>query len=136
MKKQALFDLLWQLDTTRMRKLKSHAEALISDFGKKHDIVLLPLNTDGLTTRTFSGVTKPDFCGWFIGRNDLDVHPATTVKMGVKNRKRFRFVTLLIPVKSGSPLPEVTPCGKNLYRIETDGRQYMINIAKLDSNIK
>ena len=130
------FDLLWQLDTTRMRKLKSHAEALISDFGKKHDIVLLPLNTDGLTTRTFSGVTKPDFCGWFIGRNDLDVHPATTVKMGVKNRKRFRFVTLLIPVKSGSPLPEVTPCGKNLYRIETDGRQYMINTAKLDSNIK
>ena len=130
------YDLLWQLDTTRIRRIKKHAGAVISDFGRKYDIALLPLNTDGLTTETFSGVTKPEFCGWFIGRNDLTVHPATTVKMRVRNRKRFRFVTLLIPVKAGDPLPEVTPCGKNLYRITAKDQQHIINIAKLDSNIK
>ena len=46
------------------------------------------------------------------------------------------FTTLLIPVKAGDPLPEVTPCGKNLYRITAGDQQHIINIAKLDSNIK
>ena len=70
--------------------------------------------------------------GWFIGRNDMARHKATTVMMLAKQQKNFRFATLLIPVRKGDKLPEIKSAGRNKFTVTVNGKLFELDLAKLN----
>lgn len=125
------YELRFQLDTLKARRVRKYPGAVMSDYDGEYDILIVPLLTGNVETSILSGRKRPSYAGWFIGRNDLTRHPATTVAMTARTQKNFRFATLLIPVCKNGELPEITAAGKNLFRIRVNGRSFEININAL-----
>ena len=42
---------------------------------------------------TAIGRSSPSLAGWFVGRNDLRVHPATTVFVTAPRERNHKFIT-------------------------------------------
>ena len=70
--------------------------------------------------------------GWFVGRNDLALHPATTVRMLAQQKKNFRFATLLFPVRRGGELPEIIRLKQQKYAVNLKGKHIEIDLAALN----
>ncbi|MBE6363164.1 MAG: hypothetical protein E7054_05875 [Lentisphaerae bacterium] len=126
------YELRFQLDTLKMKKVKSFPGALMSDFGKEYDLLIVPLFPEKLKISAVSGRTKAPMAGWFVGRNDLVLHPATTVRMLTKKKKNFRFATLLFPIRRGGELPEITALKQQKYAVDFNGRHFEIDLAALN----
>ena len=117
------YELLFHLDTTVVHPVPGRPGAVISEFGacRRHDILLQPLLPEGVETTCAVGQREPRLLGWYVGRNDHDVHPAATVIMKVSGRLDFRFATLLCPVTKGEPLPEVVSLDEGRFTISFRG---------------
>ncbi len=127
------YELRFQLDTLKTRKVRRYPGAVISDYdNKEYDILILPLYPEKIETSTASGRRKPLMAGWFIGRNDLTRHKATTVMMSAKQQKNFTFATLLIPIRKGGALPEVKSLGKKRFSVTVNGKCFEIDLAGLN----
>ena len=127
------YELRFQLDTLKVRKVRKYPGAVLSDYdGYEYDILILPLYTEEIETSTASGRRKPLMAGWFIGRNDLTRHKATTVMMTAKQQKNFTFATLLIPVRKNAALPEVKALDKKRFSVTVDGKSFEIDLAALN----
>ena len=59
-----------------------------------------PPMPEGGEIATASGQRSPSLSGWFVGRNDLVIHPATTVSVRALARTNHVFRTVLEPVKA------------------------------------
>ena len=118
------YELLFHLDTLAVHPVPGRPGAVISEFGgdRRYDILIQPLLPEGVETSCVIGQREPRLLGWYVGRNDKDVHPATTVVMKASGRRAFRFATLLFPVAKGEPLPEVVPQGGKRFTIVFHGR--------------
>jgi hypothetical protein len=119
------YELLFQLDTTKYYLPCEYKNALIGRFGKKYDLLLLPLDGDGEVSLTaISGQTEPCLRGWYNGRNDKYLHEALTVGRKVEGKKEFKFATLIFPLAEGDEMPIVEKDAstvkvyfKNSYRV-------------------
>ncbi len=126
------YELRFQLDTVKMDKVKQFKGALLSDFGKKYDMLIVPLFPGELKISTVSGRTKAPMAGWFVGRNDLILHPSTTVRMLAKQKKNFRFATLLFSVRRGEEMPEIIHLKEQKYAVNFKGRRFEVDLAALN----
>ncbi len=122
------YELLFHLDTVAVHQVPDRPGAVLSDFGagRRYDILIQPLLPEGVETTCVVGQREPRLLGWYVGRNDKDVHPAATVVMKVSARPVFRFATLLCPVMKGESLPEVVPQGEKRFSIVFHGRTTVV----------
>lgn len=125
------YELLWHLDTLKMKPVPEFPGALLSDFGKKYEVLILPLFPDTVQVSTASGQMKPRVAGWYVGRNEAKLHPATTVFMKSAKVPDFRFATLLIPLRRGEALPTLKKLGADRFEITLRGRTEILDLAKL-----
>ncbi len=93
------YTLLFHLDTTNA-VVSADGRSLRAEYGpgRKWALEITFEGADGVTTAT--GRKAPSLSGWFVGRNDLSVHPATTVFVTTSRTRNHRFVTRLraVPV--------------------------------------
>ncbi len=125
------YELLFQLDTKNMSSVPEFPGAMRSNFGKKHDLLILPLLPENLQITSVSGQTEPRIAGWFVGRHDTTLHPASTVFMKKSGQKDVRFATLLIPFRQGEKLPELKKLADNRFELSWRGRTETIDLDKL-----
>ena len=125
------YEILFQLDTTVVKELSGFANGVISGYGGRYEIALIPLDPQAAVLKCVSGATDP-IRGWYNGRNGQTLHKATTVSRTVKNAENCRFVTLLFPVRSGAPLPEITDNGDGTVSVSFEGKEYCVDLSHLD----
>ena len=87
--------LLFQLDTTNTT-VSADGRRLLARYGRRWDLVIDV--SDG-KLETAVARRKPSLAGWFVGRNDTSVHPATTVFVRVSRGRDRTVVTRLRPVE-------------------------------------
>jgi len=93
-----VYEILFQLPTA-MTEISQDGTRLIARYGREWNLELSV--QEGGKLSAVSGQREPRLSGWFIGRNDLTNHPATTVTVSATSaRKNHRFVTTLRPVKN------------------------------------
>lgn len=125
------YELLFQLDTLKTVPVPEFAGALKSDFGRTYDVLILPLFPEELTVSAVSGQTEPRMSGWYVGRNEARLHPATTVTMKAAGKREFRFATLLFPMRRDNQLPEVKQLAPTRFRIAFNGREFDLDLDRL-----
>ena len=86
------YTLLFQLDTTNV-VVSADGRCLRASYGpgRKWSLEMTFDGASGVSTA--SGRTVPSPAGWFVGRNDTNVHPATTVFVTAPRALSRRFVT-------------------------------------------
>ena len=73
-----------------------------ADYGRGRKWKLHLAVAEGGTISLASGQKGPRLSGWFVGRNDLTIHPATTISVKARGRARDHvFVTELKAVRAG-----------------------------------
>ena len=91
------YEVLFQLDTTNT-VVSADGRTLVARYGRVWDLRLTV--EEGGEIATASGQRSPSLSGWFVGRNDLVIHPATTVSVRALARTNHVFRTVLEPVKA------------------------------------
>ena len=96
------YTLLYHLDTTNA-VVSADGSGLRAEYGpgRKWALEMTFEGAAGVTTAV--GRKSPSLAGWFVGRNDLTVHPATTVFVMAPRTRNHRFVTRLRAVPASSP---------------------------------
>lgn len=126
------YELLFQVDTTEVVPIEGLDNAVVSKYGREYDIAIIPCDTEkSVELTSVCAQDEPTLRGWYNGRNDKSLHAATTVSRCVKGVRDCRFNTLLIPVRSGDPLPTVTKKGGAEVTVTVGGRQYDIDFKEL-----
>lgn len=128
------YEVLFHLDTTRMKPLPGIRNGVLSDYGREYEIAILPLEDEDepVELETVSAAAAPRMRGWYVGRNETNTHEAVTVSRRVSGKKDFRFVTLLIPVKANTPLPRVIREGNGKVTVELGGKEYPLDLNSLN----
>ena len=124
------YELIFHLDTTRVSTLPGLENAVISDFGRKYDVMLIPLCEEGLgvSLSTVSAQKEPVMQGWYNGRNEAYLHEAITVIRRAPRVKDFRFATLIIPTTAEGRLPSVRSLGNGVYEVELGEKTYTVDV--------
>lgn len=129
------YELLFQLDTTAVNAYPAIPGALLSDFRRTYELLMVPLDTDADPGwKTVVGQTEPTLRGMFIGRNDLHNHPAATVSRTLHGEART-FRTLLFPIRRdavygdaapvpGESVPAITENADGTLTVRFEGRTY------------
>lgn len=132
-KKAHDYEILFHLDTTKINSISAYKNAVISDYGRKYDIVIIPLDEEGTEPelKIVSAATEPQYQGWYNGRNESNLHEAVTVSRVVKNVKDYKFTTLLFPIDENTKLPEVKKDGENI-KVFFNGKEYNFNLNELN----
>lgn len=127
------YGLLFQLDTLSVKPFEAHSNALVSDYGRKYDVAIVPIEDQSdVYVTTESEMTEPYFAGWYNGRNESNLHPSTTVKRRVRSAKNFVFTTLLIPFETEKGLPEIEKIGSDQLRVTVGAKTYTVDLGRLD----
>ena len=128
------YEILFHMDTTKIKALSEYKNAVISDFGKEYEIAIIPLEEDdAVTLHAVSAATEPMVQGWYVGRNESNVHAAITVSRKITRVKDFKFHTLLIPLKADETLPVITKNERGDVRVTLRGKEYRFNLNQLSS---
>lgn len=69
------YELLFQLDTLKLKPVDELPGAVISDFGRNYDILIVPLYPEGLEVSRVSGQKEPRLAGWYAGRQRSEPPP-------------------------------------------------------------
>ena len=128
------YEVIFHLDTTKVNPVSGYKNAVISDFGKKYDIVMIPLDCEcaDAELKTVSAQTEPVMQGWYNGRNEANLHKAITVSREVKGVKNYRFTTLMFPITKDKQLPKVEKTDNGRIYIEFNGNSYTLDIDALN----
>jgi len=101
--KEHRYEARWQVDTTKMEDLLPGSGILKSKRDKgKANLVVAPLLKDTKASWVSGKATKP-MGGLYVYRGASAYRPATTVSHERRGKGSQAFLTLLQPVKSGSP---------------------------------
>lgn len=127
------YEILFHLNTITVNILDEYDNAVMSDFGKKYDIVIIPVDTDEseVSLKVISGQTDPEIRGWYNGRNETYLHKATTVSREIRGVRDHRFTTLLFPVKRGGELPKIEKTTDGRIKVCFNQKEYDINVNEL-----
>jgi len=128
------YELLFHVDTTQVRRTDAYPDAVMTDFGRKYDLLMVALDDAGaaVETQIVSAQTEPRMRGWYNGRNDQDLHPSTTVSRSVHGVKDIRFTTLLFPMRVGDPMPVVDVSANGKVQVTFEGKSYAFCPDALD----
>ncbi|MBQ8408868.1 MAG: alginate lyase family protein [Clostridia bacterium] len=128
------YDLLFHLDTTRVKPLPEYKNGMISDFGRKYELVMIPIDEHGerVVASTVSAQTEPYYQGWYNGRNESNLHEAITVMRRVDGLANTRFTTLLFPVATGGEMPDVVRDENGMIRVTFEGKSYILDLNNLN----
>ena len=128
------YDLIFHLDTTKVDPVAEYKNAVISDFGRKYEVIMIPLdeNEENIKQFCISGQTEPIYQGWYVGRNESNLHVAITVQRRISGVKNHRFTTLLFPVAVGDPKPLVKKREDGKIEVEFEGKQYLLDLNELN----
>jgi hypothetical protein len=129
------YELLFHMDTTQVRRTDAYPDAVMTDFGRKYDLLMVALDDAGaaVETQIVSAQTEPRMRGWYNGRNEQDLHPSTTVSRSVHGVKDIRFTTLLFPMRAGDPMPVVDVSANGEVQVTFEGKSYSFCLDALDS---
>lgn len=132
--REHIYDLIFHLDTTKVDPVAEYKNAVISDFGRKYEVVMIPLDENEESVEQFciSGQTEPIYQGWYMGRNESNLHVAITVQRRISGVKNHRFTTLLFPVAVGDPKPLVKKREDGKIEVEFEGKQYLLDLNELN----
>ena len=124
------YELIFHLDTTRVNRLTEYENAIISDFGRKYDVMLIPLCEEGagVTLSTVSAQKEPMMQGWYNGRNEAYLHEAITVIRRAPKTKDFRFSTLIIPTSAECGTPSVKRTSDGVYEVTIGDKTYTVDV--------
>ena len=127
------YELLFHLDTTKVKELEEYSNGVISEYGGEYEIAIIPLDQDAsaVELNCISGSEDP-IKGWYSGRNGETLHEAMTVSRSVSGAEEFKFVSLLFPVKSGDALPVVTQNADGTVSVEFEGQSYTVDLNNLN----
>ena len=128
------YEILFHLDTTEIKPLDGYENGVISDFGRKYDIVIIPVDDPAAKPELFavSAATEPQFQGWYNGRNENNLHEAITVSRKVSGVSDYRFTTLLFPIEAGAELPTVDKLSDDRLRVVFEGKEYSFDLNALN----
>lgn len=128
------YEILFHHDTTKVKPFDGYKNAIITDFGRKYDLVMLPVDCECAepVLKTVSAQTEPMMQGWYNGRNEACLHEAITVSREVKNVKEYCFTTLLFPVSKEQELPCVTKEADGSIKVVFNGNTTIINLNTLN----
>ena len=96
--KDHVYELLFHVDTLDTEISKDGRE-IVAKFDGKWNLKIIV--EEGGTISTASAQKTPRLAGWYVGRNDKTLHPATTIMVKSPCVKNNKFVTRLEPVASG-----------------------------------
>ncbi len=127
------YSILFHLDTDKLYDVPGYKNALITKFGKKYDMLMIPLDEqeDSVQVEQIYGQTEP-MQGWYNGRNESYLHKAVAVVRGVKQAESCTLTTLLFPVEAGAALPEVTRNPDNTVTVVFEGKEYNFSLDALN----
>ncbi len=127
------YELLFQLDTLKVKNVDGYQNAVLTDFGRKYDLLIVPLDDPDATAAQwhFASARKDPYRGWYVGRYDKKTHPATTVSRTVENAGEYCFETLLFPIARGEKLPRIERRQDGKLEIRFRGKAYLLT-DKLD----
>lgn len=99
--KEHEYTLLFHLDTTNV-VISADGRSLNATYGagRKWALEMMFDGDARLSVSKATGRKTPSLAGWFVGRNDLTVHPATTVFVTAPRGKERTFTTILRPYVS------------------------------------
>jgi hypothetical protein len=92
------YTLLFHLDTTNV-VISADGRSLNATYGagRKWALEMMFDGDARLSVSKATGRKTPSLAGWFVGRNDLTLHPATTVFVTAPRGKERTFTTKLRP---------------------------------------
>ena len=125
------YEILFHLDTTEADVLPQYKNAVISHFKKDYEIAIIPIDEEDSELNLISGERSPRMQGWYNGRNDENLHKALAVTRKA-TAKSFRFNTLLIPVKTGAPVPLVEKIGEKKFSVTLESGAYVVDLNNLN----
>jgi hypothetical protein len=126
------YEMRLHLDTLKMKQITQLPGAWISDFGRRYDILIVPLFPEEVTSCVISGAEAPSMGGWFVGRNDQKLHKCSTLTMSISGKKNCRFATLLIPLERGDEMPELEKRAGESFALRMKGREYVFSVGELE----
>lgn len=124
------YTMLLHMDTLNVKTSANSARGILSG---QYDLYILQLAGD-TAIAVESGKTSP-VSGWYVGRNDKDLHKASTVKITAKQQKDFKFITLFFPLKKDAPAPIANSPGNGNWEIIFNGKSYKLDLNDLKSNL-
>ena len=123
------YELLFQLDTTSYELPEEYKNAVVSRYGRKYDVLIIPLD-DGGELSLVSGRTEPTYRGWYNGRNEATLHKALTVERKIESAKEYRFATLILPIEATDSYPKIERSG-NAVTVTHKGKSYSFDLGNL-----
>ena len=124
------YTMLLHMDTLTVNTSPNTVHGVL---GGKYDLYALLL-AEPESVITESAQTDP-VSGWYVGRNNRNLHPATTVKISSGKQKDFRFQTLFFPVKKGAELPTAERLAGQQWKITFNGRESILDLNDLKKNL-
>ena len=126
------YELLFHLNTTRAHAVDRYPGAVMSDFERTYDVLIIPINGRGETpTALISAQTEPVMRGWYVGRNEETLHPALTVSRKSPLCRDHTFTTLIVPIRRDGALPGISINGDKL-TVTTAQRTTNIDLSALN----
>ncbi len=127
------YEVLFHLDTTKVKQTAEYENGVISDYGRKYELLMIPLDEEEYApqVKIVSAQTEPVFQGWYNGRNERNLHEAVTVSREVKDVENYQFTTLLFPVRAGDELPSVRKMPDGMAEVVFEGRRYRFSVGDL-----
>ena len=127
------YELLFRMDTTEIDTVPEYKNAVISKFGKKYEMVMIPLDCECAETEisSVSAGTDP-YQGWYNGRNESNLHPAITVSRTVKGVKNYKFTTLFFPIEKTDALPVIEKTANGHVTVTFKGKTHVFNLNTLN----
>ena len=124
------YELLFQLDTTSYALPSEYKNAVLSRYGRKYDVLIIPLD-DGGDLSLVSGRTEPTYRGWYNGRNEANLHEALTVERKIAGATEYRFATLILPIESTDEYPKIARDGERV-TVTHKGKKYAFDLSRLN----
>ena len=128
------YEVLFHLDTTKVNSVAEYKNAVVSDFGRKYDVVLIPLDCDCAEPelKAVSARKEPSLRGWYNGRNEAYLHEAITVSREVKGVKDYRFTTVIVPIEKGQDIPKVVKNADGKVTVTVGEKTYKFDLCELN----
>ncbi len=127
------YDVRWQVDSV---KTQLEDFTLQTKDPEIPNVAVAGLWTDGLDVEAVSAQDSPEVMGWKVIDAD-NPEPATTLRHIKTGKGRQQFLTLLLPLKTGSDYPgaEIEKISEKLFALNLgDGRVIRIMPAGKESN--
>jgi hypothetical protein len=99
------YELRWHLDSVQVSPMADGLTMATCDKDQPN-LLVAPLTSEGLTVETATAQEEPQLLGWSLFTKEPQ--PATTIRHIREGDGVVRFVTLLLPLREGTPPPEVS----------------------------